>query len=101
STSISLSRLGGTDQLTLADRNDTNGINGSPPQSPHIELSNLDVPTVASLLTALKKSEALEWRVSKRFSEYHFSKMTGSAIMSEHILPMSPNNFYEMLFNVI
>ncbi|KAN0084125.1 hypothetical protein V8E55_007629 [Tylopilus felleus] len=123
STSISLSRPGGTDQLSLhyslvdkpvspplqsplaiiiedsepsPDRNDTNGIDGSPPQSPHIELSNLDVPTVASLLATLKKSEALEWRASKRFSEYHFSKMTGGAIMSEHILLMSPNNCQSM-----
>ncbi|KAN0082858.1 hypothetical protein V8E55_008653, partial [Tylopilus felleus] len=123
STSIFLSQPDGTDQLSLhyslVDKpvspplqsplaiiiedsepspyqNDTNGIDGSPLQSLHIELSNLDVPTVASLLAMLKKSEALEWRASKQFSEYHFSKMTGGAIMSEYILPMSPNNCQSM-----
>ena len=72
------------------DRNDTDGVDGSPPQSPRIEPS--DVPAVASSLAALKKSEALERRASKRFSTYHFSKMTGGAIARERTLPTSPNN---------
>jgi hypothetical protein len=72
------------------DRNDTNGIDASPPQTPPIEPS--DVPAVASSLAALKKSEALERRASKRFSTYHFSKMTGGAITRERTLPTSQNN---------
>ena len=72
------------------DRNDTNGVDPSPPQTPPIEPP--DVPAVASSLAALKKSEALERRASKRFSTYHFSKMTGGAITRERTLPTSPNN---------
>ncbi|KAF8449481.1 actin interacting protein 3-domain-containing protein [Boletus edulis BED1] len=72
------------------DRNDTNGVDTSPPQTPPIEPS--DVPAVASSLAALKKSEALERRASKRFSTYHFSKMTGGAITRERTLTVSPNN---------
>lgn len=72
------------------DRNDANGVDSSPPQSPPpIEPS--DVPAVASSLAALKKSEALERRASKRFSTYHFSKMTGGAITRERSLASSPN----------
>lgn len=71
------------------DRNDTNGVDSSPSRSPPIEPS--DVPAVASSLAALKKSEALERRASKRFSTYHFSKMTGGAITRERTLPASPN----------
>lgn len=37
-------------------------------------------PAVQSSLAALKKSEALERRASKRFSTYTFSKMTGGSI---------------------
>ena len=72
------------------DRNDANGVDPSPPQTPPIEPS--DVPAVASSLAALKKSDALERRASKRFSTYHFSKMTGGAITRERTLPASPNN---------
>ncbi|KAH0836312.1 actin interacting protein 3-domain-containing protein [Lanmaoa asiatica] len=71
------------------DRNDTNGTDSSPPQSPPIEPP--DTPAVASSLAALKKSDALERRASKRFSTYHFSKMTGGAITRERTLPASPN----------
>jgi len=69
---------------------DPNGVDASPPQTPPIEPS--DVPAVASSLAALKKSEALERRASKRFSTYHISKMTGGAITRERTLPASPNN---------
>ena len=72
------------------DHNKTNGVDASPPQTPPIEPP--DVPAVASSLAALKKSEALERRASKRFSTYHFSKMTGGAITRERTLPSSPNN---------
>lgn len=51
---------------------DTNG-DPSPPRTPPP-----DTPAVQSSLAALKKSEALERRASKRFSTYHFSKMTGA-----------------------
>ena len=71
------------------DRNDTNGVDASPPQTPPIEAP--DTPAVASSLAALKKSEALERRASKRFSTYHFSKMTGGAITRERSLPASSN----------
>ena len=72
------------------DRNDINGVDPSPPQTPPIEAS--EVPAVASSLAALKKSEALERRASKRFSTYHFSKMTGGTITRERTLPTSHNN---------
>jgi hypothetical protein len=39
----------------------------------------MDTPAMASSLAALKKSDALERRASKRFSTYTFSKMAGSA----------------------
>lgn len=71
------------------DHNDTNGTDPSPPQTPPIEVP--DTPAVASSLAALKQSEALERRASKRFSTYHFSKMTGGAITRERSLPASSN----------
>ena len=71
------------------DQNDTNGIDASPPQTPPIEAP--ETPAVASSLAALKQSEALERRASKRFSTYHFSKMTGGAITRERSITASPN----------
>ncbi|KAG1864863.1 actin interacting protein 3-domain-containing protein [Suillus subluteus] len=46
------------------------------PQTPPID--NLQAPAVASSLAALKKSDVLERRASKRFSTYNITKMTGS-----------------------
>ncbi|KIK90770.1 hypothetical protein PAXRUDRAFT_831400 [Paxillus rubicundulus Ve08.2h10] len=71
------------------DRDDVNGIDSSPPQTPANDTP--DTPAVASSLAALKKSEALERRASKRFSTYHFSKMTGGAITRERSISGSPN----------
>ena len=48
----------------------------SRPQTPPID--TLQAPAVASSLAALKKSDALERRASKRFSTYNITKMTGS-----------------------
>ncbi|KAI0045702.1 AIP3-domain-containing protein [Auriscalpium vulgare] len=47
-----------------------------PPDTP--PLDNLSNPGVASSLAALKQSDTLERRASKRFSVYHISKMTGT-----------------------
>ncbi|KAI0060266.1 AIP3-domain-containing protein, partial [Artomyces pyxidatus] len=47
-----------------------------PPETPPLE--SLASPGVASSLAALKKSDALERRASKRFSTYNISKMTGT-----------------------
>ncbi|KAH8797640.1 actin interacting protein 3-domain-containing protein [Flagelloscypha sp. PMI_526] len=44
-----------------------------PPTTPGIE----STPAIANSLAALKKSETLERRASKRFSTYNISKMTG------------------------
>ncbi|KAG0705628.1 actin interacting protein 3-domain-containing protein [Suillus ampliporus] len=48
----------------------------SPTQTPPID--GLQAPAVASSLAALKKSDVLERRASKRFSTYNITKMTGS-----------------------
>ncbi|KAG1728172.1 actin interacting protein 3-domain-containing protein [Suillus paluster] len=48
----------------------------SPSQTPPID--SLQAPAVASSLAALKKSDVLERRASKRFSTYNITKMTGS-----------------------
>jgi len=49
----------------------------SPPDTPHLDA--LAAPAMANSLAALKKSDALERRASKRFSTYNISKMTGSS----------------------
>lgn len=49
----------------------------SPPETP--PLDGIAAPAMANSLAALKKSDALERRASKRFSTYNISKMTGSA----------------------
>lgn len=48
----------------------------SPPETPPMDA--LAAPAMANSLAALKKSDALERRASKRFSTYNISKMTGS-----------------------
>ncbi|KAJ7066566.1 bud site selection protein 6 [Mycena amicta] len=57
-------------------------LNGStpppPPDTPPID--SLQAPAMANSLAALKKSDALERRASKRFSTYNISKMTGSTL---------------------
>ncbi|KAJ3794259.1 hypothetical protein GGU11DRAFT_748136 [Lentinula aff. detonsa] len=47
-----------------------------PPESPPLDA--LQAPAMASSLAALKKSDALERRASKRFPTYNISKMTGA-----------------------
>ncbi len=48
-----------------------------PPELPAVETLTAN-PGVASSLAALKKSDVLERRASKRFSTYNISKMTGA-----------------------
>lgn len=51
------------------------------PETPPSETPPIDaaqVPAMASSLAALKQSDALERRASKRYSTYNISKMTGS-----------------------
>ena len=59
--------------LTEPDRNTTHS---PPPELPAVESLTAD-PGVAGSLAALKKSDLLERRASKRFSTYNISKMTG------------------------
>jgi len=54
-----------------------NGDTTSPPGTPPMDASQ--TPAMANSLAALKKSDALERRASKRFSTYNISKMTGSS----------------------
>ncbi|CAK5273998.1 unnamed protein product [Mycena citricolor] len=59
---------------------DMERLNGTvsppPPDTPPIDA--LQAPAVANSLAALKKSDTLERRASKRFSTYNISKMTGA-----------------------
>ncbi|EIN09398.1 AIP3-domain-containing protein [Punctularia strigosozonata HHB-11173 SS5] len=52
-----------------------------PPETPSAE-GPQQIPAMASSLAALKKSDTLERRASKRFSMYNISKMTGGSIRS-------------------
>jgi hypothetical protein len=65
--------------LSNHDRSETGG--SSPPDSPPLDA--LQVPAMANSLAALKKSETLERRASKRFSTYNISKMTGGSTARE------------------
>lgn len=47
----------------------------TPPETPPIDAAQ--VPVMANSLAALKKTDTLERRASKRFSTYNISKMTG------------------------
>ncbi|KAG1899495.1 actin interacting protein 3-domain-containing protein [Suillus fuscotomentosus] len=60
----------------LVDEAPSTPIETSSPQTHPID--NLQAPAVASSLAALKKSDVLERRASKRFSTYNITKMTGS-----------------------
>ena len=53
-----------------------------PPELPVVETFTGN-PGAASSLAALKKSDVLERRASKRFSSYNISKMTGGSIRNE------------------
>ncbi|EJD07419.1 AIP3-domain-containing protein [Fomitiporia mediterranea MF3/22] len=48
----------------------------TPPETPQYDATQ--APVIESSLAALKKSDALERRASKRFSTYNISKMTGT-----------------------
>ncbi|OBZ65280.1 hypothetical protein A0H81_14685, partial [Grifola frondosa] len=48
-------------------------------------------PAVQNSLAALKKSDALERRASKRFSTYNISKMTGGSLRERHGAGSHPN----------
>lgn len=50
----------------------------TPPETPQVEPEQQ--PFIDSSLAALKKSDALERRASKRFSTYNISKMTGTGL---------------------
>ncbi|ESK94859.1 hypothetical protein Moror_14132 [Moniliophthora roreri MCA 2997] len=54
---------------------DTPGSEVPPPETPPADVSQ--APAMASSLAALKRSETLERRASKRFSTYNISKITG------------------------
>ncbi|KAJ7606183.1 actin interacting protein 3-domain-containing protein [Mycena polygramma] len=65
---------------------DPDRVNGSmspppPPETPPIDV--LQAPAMANSLAALKKSDTLERRASKRFSTYNISKMTGAPTTRE------------------
>ncbi|KAF9077955.1 actin interacting protein 3-domain-containing protein [Rhodocollybia butyracea] len=57
----------------------------TPPYSPPLDASQ--APAMASSLAALKQSDALERRASKRFSTYNISKMTGVTGPSSALTP--------------
>ncbi|KAF7370647.1 AIP3 domain-containing protein [Mycena sanguinolenta] len=57
------------------DLDRVNGTTSPPPDTPPIDA--LQAPAMANSLAALKKSDTLERRASKRFSTYNISKMTG------------------------
>jgi len=65
------------------DRGDGSTSPELPTQPPTFEPSNHEpppAPAIANSLAALKQSDALERRASKRFSTYNITKMTGSRI---------------------
>ncbi|KAJ7668362.1 actin interacting protein 3-domain-containing protein [Mycena rosella] len=68
-----------------SDQPDSDRASGStsppPPETPPIDV--LQAPAMANSLAALKKSDTLERRASKRFSTYNISKMTGAPTMRE------------------
>ncbi|KAL5492268.1 BUD6 [Sanghuangporus weigelae] len=61
----------------------------TPPETPQFDASQ--APVIESSLAALKKSDALERRASKRFSTYNISKMTGAATRDRSGLGRSAN----------
>ncbi|KAJ3783187.1 hypothetical protein GGU10DRAFT_405249 [Lentinula aff. detonsa] len=63
------------------ERNDNqqSQTSGFPPLRPPPPLDASQAPAMASSLAALKKSDALERRASKRFPTYNISKMTSAA----------------------
>ncbi|KAI0929563.1 hypothetical protein AcV7_005058 [Taiwanofungus camphoratus] len=72
----------------------TNEQQTPPPGTPPTENGTLDVyqpPAVQNSLAALKKSDALERRASKRFSTYNISKMTGGSIRERLGSASNPN----------
>ncbi|KAL5531529.1 hypothetical protein ACEPAG_4406 [Sanghuangporus baumii] len=61
----------------------------TPPETPQFDASQ--TPVIESSLAALKKSDALERRASKRFSTYNISKMTGAVTRDRSGLGRSAN----------
>ena len=60
------------------------GATAAPPPPPSfLESPPPDTPAVQNSLAALKQSDALERRASKRFSTYNISKMTGSMLRGQ------------------
>ncbi|KAF7965236.1 hypothetical protein HWV62_44900 [Athelia sp. TMB] len=66
-------------------------VSPSPPDTP--PLDSIAAPAMANSLAALKKSDTLERRASKRFSTYNISKMTGgpSTVRERSISRSHPN----------
>lgn len=62
----------------------------TPPETPPV-IDAAQAPVIASSLAALKKSETLERRASKRFSTYNISKMTGTGMRERGGLGRSIN----------
>ncbi|KAJ7720582.1 bud site selection protein 6 [Mycena maculata] len=63
------------DRVSDPERDRVNGAMSPPLDTPPIDV--LQAPAMANSLAALKKSDTLERRASKRFSTYNISKMTG------------------------
>ena len=62
----------------------------SPPEMP--PLDSLTAPAMANSLAALKKSDVLERRASKRFSTYNISKITGGSTGRDRSLRSNNTN---------
>ncbi|KAJ7252747.1 actin interacting protein 3-domain-containing protein [Mycena haematopus] len=63
------------------DLDRVNGTMSPPPDTPPMD--SMQAPAMANSLAALKKSDTLERRASKRFSTYNISKMTGAPTTRE------------------
>ncbi|KAI5121892.1 hypothetical protein M0805_001097 [Coniferiporia weirii] len=75
--------------MALDRQASTNSMTGTPPEASAIDAAQ--APVIANSLAALKKSDALERRASKRFSTYNISKMTGGGMKERSGLGRSVN----------
>lgn len=80
----SISSMAVDRQVSTASASET------PPETPPV-IDAAQAPVIASSLAALKKSETLERRASKRFSTYNISKMTGTGMRERGGLGRSIN----------
>ncbi|KAH8116300.1 AIP3-domain-containing protein [Phellopilus nigrolimitatus] len=75
--------------VALDRQHSTTSTIGTLPETPLTEVAR--APVIESSLAALKKSDALERRASKRFSTYNISKMTGGGMKERLGLGRSMN----------